>query len=667
MIVHARGRRSLMAMTALAACCVLAMPAVAQQAAQPTASARLADSVKPAVAGARLLGRLNPSQAMLVVVSLNFARPQEAQAYADSVSDPDSPIYRQFLTPEQIGDRFGPSPAQYGAVVAHLLANGLTVTEAPGSRMSITATGSAARMETAFAITLNRYVESDTDRVQRGGPNAAALTFYANANAVQIPSSLAGVVKAVAGLDDYDRARPKLRRSAFKKTTGPFSPVAVRLGYDSQPIFEDHPDMRGQHRAIAIVSLEQTDTDDTLDYINYFHLPVPSAGAESNVHFVNVAGGATDPPSGEANLDEQMVLGMAPLANIYIYNSTYTFAHYLDVVSLIVKENKVDLVTDSWGITPSNQSGYQQFHDQHTMMTMLGISYLNASGDYGSDLAANGLYPETDPDVLAVGGTVMNLNLEDQRTSEHGWHGSAGGWSSIPGFLLPTYQQSGRGIPTGKMYRMVPDVALHASAADDNGGYSFFLGGQRQTGYIGTSFASPVLAGNLLLVEQYMIELGELTQDSSGHYRLGRMNDALYAMNGRDDVFHDITIGMSDPSTHFPNGFSCHKFYDNVTGWGSLDFLNLAVALGAPLKVTVSPNAPTVHSGGSAQFTAAVQGSNVQSVVWSLVSGPGSIDAAGKYLAPASITGTETAVVQATSTIDTASPVSGQQTITLKP
>src|SRR5262249_5432448 len=153
--------------------------------------------------------------------------------------------------------------------------------------------------------------------------------------------------------------------------------------------------------------------------------------------FIDINGGpntifGTEP---EANLDLQMVLGMAPLATILVYESdslvddaTY-FANYLAVVTQIATDNRADIVTDSWGITPNDDSGYMQFHDQHTLMTLQGITYLNASGDGGSDLEYNGLYPETDPDVLSVGGTVMRLDSSDHILGETGWLFSTGGYS----------------------------------------------------------------------------------------------------------------------------------------------------------------------------------------------------------------------------------------------
>jgi subtilase family serine protease len=211
------------------------------------------------------------------------------------------------------------------------------------------------------------------------------------------------------------------------------------------------------------------------------------------------------------------------------------FINYLAVVSTITSENAVDIVTDSWGITPGTMSGYDQFHAQHLMMTLQGITYLNASGDFGSNMEVNGLYPQTDPEVVSVGGTVAKLDSQDNIVSEVGWHGSAGGYSDKVPFPRPAYQ-TGRGVPTDPDLRLVPDIALHSAGPNDTGAYLFYADSVRRSA-IGTSFAAPLCAGALALVEEYLIRQNALAPDANDHYRLGRINDLLYAMNGRNDVF----------------------------------------------------------------------------------------------------------------------------------
>jgi subtilase family serine protease len=632
-------------------------------------------SVPAIVERAVVLGRPDPQRLFPILVSLNFARPDDAQTYADAVSDPKSPLYRQFLTPAEIAARFGPSEADYAAVVAHLRANGLRIVAMPVNRMTVRAEGTAAQIEAAFGTRLRLYREGEQDRWQRVGLNGPPRVFFANATPVRLPAAIAPLVQGVAGLENYVRATSRHKRLDLGRSSSPYAPDSVRTAYDLLPLYSADEPVRGEGRTIGIVALGYTNRDDTARFLDDFSLPLPPEGPGTNLTFIDVNGGA-DPDFGtdlESNLDLQMVLGIAPLANIRIYNSESSvdqaayFVNYLAVVSTITSENAVDIVTDSWGITPGTVSGYNQFHTQHLMMTLQGITYLNASGDFGSNMEVNGLYPQTDPEVLSVGGTVAKLNGQDEILSEVGWHGSAGGYSDKVPFPRPAYQ-AGRGVPTTPDLRLVPDIALHSAGPNDSGAYLFYANGVRRSA-IGTSFAAPICAGALALVEEYLIRQNALAPDANDHYRLGRLNDRLYAMNGRDDVFRDITIGGSDGSRAVPQGYSCTPFWDFVTGWGSLRFYNLAVALAAPLAVTVDPVSTEVSAGHSLQLQATVQGSTVQTVAWSVVSGPGSIDANGVYTAPPTdaVSEIQTAVVRATSTINTAAPVSADATIIVVP
>ncbi len=94
---------------------------------------------------------------------------------------------------------------------------------------------------------------------------------------------------------------------------------------------------------------------------------------------------------------------------------------------------------------------------------------------------------------------------------------------------------------------------------------------------------------------------------------------------------------------------------------------NLVAALENPLSLQVSPQNQSIGYGMAQQCTATVTGSNVKTVNWSVLTGPGSVNSTGLYSAPMSGTAVQQAVVQAASTIDTATPVKASTTITLLP
>src|SRR4051794_11930278 len=79
----------------------------------------LPDSVLQNLSRARLVGTPNPNEVLYLAVSLKPRFPAELQAFCDSVSDPFSPNYHHFMTPEQVGENFGASPSDVNSVVSY--------------------------------------------------------------------------------------------------------------------------------------------------------------------------------------------------------------------------------------------------------------------------------------------------------------------------------------------------------------------------------------------------------------------------------------------------------------------------------------------------------------------------------------------------------------------
>jgi kumamolisin len=182
-------------------------------------------------------------------------------------------------------------------------------------------------------------------------------------------------------------------------------------------------------------------------------------------------------------------------------------------------------------------------------MSSLGATVLVSSGDSGSDECGDGsatpAFFSTSPNVTAVGGTTLNLDGNDNITSETGWSGSGGGVSTV--FATPSYQ-SGLGYSN----RAVPDVAADA---DPNTGVLIILNGQsEQIG--GTSLAAPTWAGLLALANGGRI--------AAGGASLGALNATLYGLNGTAN-FNDITSGSN-------GAYTAATGYDLVTGLGSPAF-----------------------------------------------------------------------------------------------
>ncbi len=511
----------------------------------------VADSVLPTLFSSRALARIPSSERVQVTLSLQPRDPSGLEAYADAVSTPGSPQYHRFLTPAQVGERFGASAADRRAVSAYLARKGLIVTLVAPNGMAVLAEGPAAQAEAAFGTRLSYFQGADPITGQ-------AKTFRANVSAVTLPASFAKVVTNVSGLETLSRPMPRV-------TT--LTPAQVNGLYNLTPAHNSG--YNGQGRNVAISNFDGFKLSNVPLFVSRYGLPTPSGGAGSNIQVVTVGTGAQNGTAqGEGDLDIEMVIASAPLANVRIYDST-------DLIGVLTREasdNWADVITESYGWSLS-ASQAQAAHNQHLAMTAQGITYSAASGDSGTDMTPYS-YPNYDPEVLQVGGTIADVNATTgARNTETGWSGSGGGWvyNTLSWNVLPSWQR-GTGVPTNINRRLVPDIGLHAAGSNNNAGaYYIYYNGSLYS-FLGTSCASPLFAGSLGVVEQRLVAAGKSA-------RQGRLQNFIYGQNGTSAVYYDVTSGTNGrlPKTANSNTLngatsSATVGWDFVTGWGSIDF-----------------------------------------------------------------------------------------------
>ena len=514
------------------------------------------------------LGHSDANRVLHVAVSLPYGDPDGMQAYVDSVSDPASPNYGKFLTPEEVGARFGLADDDVQSVVDHLTASGFKINLVAKNRLNILAEGTIAQAEVAFHTSIHEFQSPRND--EAGNPR-----YFSYTSELQLPASIAPYVIDVAGLESFTKPQ---RRA--------LTPTQTRTLYDTAPMYS--AGKQGQGRTVGISSWDGFRLSNVPLYYAQYGLPTPPGGVGSNITVIPISGGAGGgTPGAEGDLDMQMVLGMAPLCTLRIYDGGAS--DLIGVLTAEVNDNLADVITESYGWNLSASTATSA-HNLHLSMTAQGITYMAASGDSGTSLDPYA-YPDYDPEVLMVGGTVATVNGSGVRTSEVAWslsfgQGGGGGWSTNTASfnVLPSWQH-GTNVPTNINKRLVPDVALHSGGS---GAYFFYLNGSLTSGYVGTSFASPVFAGSLAVSEQQIISQGGLPPNGAGKQRFGRIQDLIYSQNGRSDVYYDITSGNIGT---LPNGSQANAgpAWDFATGWGAFDF-NAFVA--TQVSVTI-PAAPT--------------------------------------------------------------------------
>src|SRR5271170_7834245 len=101
------------------------------------------------------------AQTMVVTVILRRTDEQGFATFADAVNDPHSSLFRQFVSQAELTGRFGPSQAAYNAVRSYLLRSGLEISQESANRLTLTAKGSRAQVESAFRLHINDYRMGD--------------------------------------------------------------------------------------------------------------------------------------------------------------------------------------------------------------------------------------------------------------------------------------------------------------------------------------------------------------------------------------------------------------------------------------------------------------------------------------------------------------------------
>ncbi len=548
----------------LALCLLLAAPARAAE------RQVLRGHVPAAVGRAQPLGPLASTRRLDLAIGLPLRNRPALTNLLQQLYDPASPIYHQYLTPEQFTERFGPTKADYQALLAFATANGLTVTATHPNRTLVEVNASVAAIEKVFHVTLREYQHPTEGR-----------SFYAPD--VEPSLDLAVPVLAISGLDDFILPGPMDLKGLWKKasqampyTTGS-GPRGQFLGKDFRAAYAPGVSLDGSGQAVGLFELDGYYPSDITDYESLAGLPnVPL----TNV-LVNGVSGAPSSRNIEVALDIDMVICMAPgLSKVIVYEGRIPN----DVLNRMATDNQARQLSSSWRFGPQVDATRDQIFQQFAAQ---GQSLFQASGDLGAYAGAVAP-PSDDPFLTVVGGTSLTTSgAGGAWVSETVWPGSGGGSSTS--FALPSWQQ-GLSTPTNQAsatMRNLPDVACLADLT------IWMIANNGEHGVVGgTSAAAPLWAGFTALVNQQAA--------LNGQPSVGFINPALYALGqgpASTTSFHDITTGNNTNSTS-PNKFFAVPGYDLCTGWGTPNGNNLIAALLAPLDaLQITPATPLTFTG----------------------------------------------------------------------
>jgi subtilase family serine protease len=535
------------ALLAIAAAALFALFAVSTPSALAKAQPVLTTHMIAATTNgqAAFVGKLPANQSLHFDVVLAVRDQAGLDNFLQEVYNPSSPNYRQFLTVEQFTQMFGPTQADYDALVRFASANGLTMTGGSRDAMDVQFKASVATVETAFHVNIGLYHDSIGNR-----------DFYApdREPTVDLPFQL----MHISGLDNYWVPKNSLvRRPPGAKppaTTGS-CPSQSFCGSDMRAAYYEGTSLTGKGQIVGLLEFAGFDIADINTYYK-------NAGQKRTA---KVKGISTDGTSinclaaqgcddTEQSLDITQALGMAPgIGTLYVYVGSSGTA----LLSSMSSHKPLPLnLSSSWYRWGTNFSSDDTYFKK---MAAQGQSFMEASGDSDAWSGTGTWWPMESPYVICVGGTdLITKGPGKGWASETAWTPYSGGGISPDLLPIPSWQKL-KGVISksnkgSTKYRNGPDISANAN-------FTFYVCADQTTctanAYGGTSFAAPMWAGYMALINQQAAAKGDKPP--------GFINPAIYPLalgKTYSTLFHDITSGDNGP-------FSAVKGYDLVTGWGS--------------------------------------------------------------------------------------------------
>jgi kumamolisin len=343
-----------------------------------------------------------------VTVALKLRNADQLESQLRATYTTGGPSFRKFLTPQEFGAKFGPTPESIARVTQHFEKAGLHVMQLTGTHLSVS--GSTAAIQAEFGVQLHAFEVAST-------ATTAAYSFRAPLGNAQIASAIADVVQSVYGLDTRPHYRPHLMRSATRQSNGKLIGAPSAAGpdsanapgsltvtdfakhYDVNPLY--HSGVSGKGATIGIVTFASFTPSDAFAYWSALGLNV----ASNRIHIVEVDGGS-GPVSDvggslESTLDVEQSGGLSPGSKVMVYEGPNTDQGFIDAFAKAIDSNAADTISCSWGeweffdlaaqgnivtdpVTGRTTSTLQALNDLFAQAALQGQSMYVAAGDAGA-------------------------------------------------------------------------------------------------------------------------------------------------------------------------------------------------------------------------------------------------------------------------------------------
>jgi subtilase family serine protease len=329
----------------------------------------------------------------------------------------------------RFASKYGQTPAVISALTHYLAKFGIKTTIYPGN-VDVTATGTAGDFDTALTIKQMNYhvpAQHGTD-----GRQIPAQTVYSATAAPKLPFQFSRNVLAVLGLTNYSPFVSHAVHQSLKTTPkastgdapGSFLPADFAANYGLAPLYKK---ANGSGETIGVVTLAALDVG-APEFFWQNVAKIPATGRTVTVN--NVDGGPGAPTdasgSGETDLDVEQSGGLAPGANVIVYQAPNSDTGFIDGFFSAASQNTADTVSTSWGesetiVSAAVAAGQETvayeaaFDEAFLELADQGQSIFASSGDSGAydasgDLGSTNLSVDTPADspfITSAGGTTL--------------------------------------------------------------------------------------------------------------------------------------------------------------------------------------------------------------------------------------------------------------------
>jgi subtilase family serine protease len=335
---------------------------------------------------------------------------QALESLMRDLTDPQSSRYHQWLTAEQLGERFGPASADIDTVTSWLKTQGFKVNGISKSGLTVDISGTAGQVRNAFHTEIHSYLVNGSSHI-------------ANASTPMIPAALSPVVAGVVSLHNFMPKPQMVKRTkpnfTIKCTGCPdgfnneelylVAPADLATIFNVAPLYAGKKPITGKGVSIVVLEDGAIKSADVAAFRKAFGLSSYS-GTFQQIH---PGPGCTAPAAngaeGEAALDAEWAGAVAPNANVYLASCADTTTNF---GGFIAAQNLLDstppaIMSLSYGNCEAdngpgpNGNGYLNALWQQAAAE--GVSVFVSAGD-----GAAAVCDDFDTAEYAVGGIAAN-------------------------------------------------------------------------------------------------------------------------------------------------------------------------------------------------------------------------------------------------------------------